>query len=58
MSNRKQRLSRNIRKRPEQQEQAQQDYAAFKEWIASGESSKPLTAQELKQMLLVASKIR
>ena len=40
------------------QEQVQKDYEAFKEWIASGEASKPITAEELNRMLLLASKIK
>jgi hypothetical protein len=62
---RKRRLSKRIRQplnqRPSvaiQQEQAQKDYEAFKEWIASGEASKPITTDELQRMLLLVSKIK
>jgi hypothetical protein len=58
-------LSKNFRKPLNQgknaashQEQAQKDYEAFKEWIASGEANKPITAEELQRMLLLASKIK
>ena len=40
------------------QEQVQNDYEAFKQWIASGEASKPITAEELNRMLLLASKFK
>lgn len=41
-----------------QKEQTQQDYEAFREWIASGDASKPISADELQRMSLLASKIK
>ena len=41
-----------------QREQTQKDYEAFKGWIASGEADKPITADELNRMLLLAAKIK
>ena len=41
----------------QQQDQTQEDYAAFKEWVGSGEASKPITLDELNRMLRLASKI-
>jgi hypothetical protein len=39
------------------QDQTQNDYDAFKAWVASGEASKPITLDELNRMLRLASKI-
>ena len=40
------------------QEQVQNDYDAFKQWIASGEADKPITPEELNRMLQLAAKIK
>lgn len=61
MKKRKQRRSKNASHRPRTAwpaELVQKDVEAFREWVASGEADKPITAEELQRMLALASRIK